>query len=121
MTKTLTLSNIYITWDGTACSLTFVDDKFTVNMGTYSAGSKTVSFTGFWYFTTNLYEPITVTEKTLEGSWQDLPDIGGPAMILIFLGCILLGGLIAHAEKGLKWLDLAVLIMGAIVGFTLLG
>ena len=119
--KTLTLSNIYVTWNGDTCSLTFVNDKFTVELGLYSAGNETVSFTGFWYFTTTLYEPITVTEKSIEGGWKALPDIGGPAMILLYLGAILGLGLIAHIKIGLKWLDLTILTIGMVLGFALLG
>lgn len=119
--KTMMLSNIYVTWNGDTCSLTFVNDKFTVDLGTYSAGDETVSFTGFWYFTTTLYEPVTVTEKSIDGSWKAMPDIGGPAMILLYLGVLLGLGLIAHVILGLKWLDLTVLAIGMVLGFTLLG
>lgn len=119
--KTFTLSNIYVTWNGDTCSLTFVNDKFTVDLGIYSAGNETVSFAGFWYFTTTLYEPITVTEKSLDGSWKAMPDIGGPAMILLYLGTLLGLGLIAHVKLGLKWLDLTILAIGLVLGFTLLG
>jgi len=119
--KTLTLSNIYVTWNGDTCSLTFVNDKFTVDLGTYSAGNESVSFTGFWYFTTTLYEPVTVTEKSIDGSWKAMPDIGGPAMILLYLGTLLGLGLIAHVKLGLKWLDLTILAIGMVLGFTLLG
>lgn len=119
--KTMMLSNIYVTWNGDTCSLTFVNDKFTVDLGIYSAGNETVSFAGFWYFTTTLYEPITVTEKSLDGSWKAMPDIGGPAMILLYLGALLGLGLIAHVKLGLKWLDLTILAIGMVLGFTLLG
>ena len=119
--KTMMLSNIYVTWNGDTCSLTFVNDKFSVDLGTYSAGNETVSFEGFWYFTTTLYEPITVTEKSIDGSWKAMPDIGGPAMILLYLGALLGLGLIAHVKLGLKWLDLTVLAIGMLLGFTLLG
>lgn len=119
--KTMMLSNIYVTWNGDTCSLTFVNDKFTVDLGTYSAGDESVSFTGFWYFTTTLYEPVTVTEKSIDGSWKAMPDIGGPAMILLYLGVLLGLGLIAHVKLGLKWLDLTVLAIGMVLGFTLLG
>ena len=120
--KTMMLSNIYVTWNGDTCSLTFVNDKFTVDLGTYSAGDESVSFTGFWYFTTTLYEPVTVTEKSIdESSWKAMPDIGGPAMILLYLGVLLGLGLIAHVKLGLKWLDLTTLAIGMVLGFTLLG
>ena len=120
-TSSFTLSNIYITWQDGNVSLTFVDDRFTVDLGAYSAGDESVSFTGYWYFTTMLNEPYQTTEKVITGDWHTLPTIGGPAMLLVFLGVILIGGMIAHVKIGLKWLDFVILGMGLIVTFTLLG
>ena len=118
---TFTLSNIYVTWQDGKCSLTFVDDDWTLQLGTFSAGSETVSFSGFWYFTSYLYEPYTITEKKITGDWQSVPDIGGPAMMLVFLGTLIVGGLIAHVKLGLKWLDMIIVLAGAVMSFTLLG
>lgn len=120
-TKTLTLSNIYVTWEDGRCSLTFVNDKFTVDLGTFSAGTETVSFVGQWYFTSYLYEPYTVTEREISWDWKTMPDIGGTAMLLVFLGVLLIGGLIAHMKLGLKWLDMVICIAGFIIAYTILG
>ena len=120
-TKTFTLSNIYVTWENDRCSLTFVNDKFTVDLGTFSAGSETVSFVGQWYFTSYLYEPYTVTEREISWDWKTMPDIGGTAMLLVFLGVLLIGGLIAHMKLGLKWLDMVICIAGFIIAYTILG
>lgn len=121
MSRTFTLSNIYVTWEDGVCSLTFVNENFTVNLGSYSPTNKTVSFNGFWYFSSYLYEPYTVTETQISGDWKELPDIGGPTMILIFMGILILGGLVAHVKLGLKWLDMTVVTIAAVLAFILLG
>jgi len=121
LSKTFTLSNINITWQEGTCTLTFVSDKFSVNMGSYSAGFETVSFNGLWYFTADLYEPVTSTETVISGDWDYLPDIGAPVMLLIYLGCLFAFAVLAQAEKGLKWMDAAILIIAGLIGFILLG
>ena len=119
--RTLTLSNIYVTWEGGKCSLTFVNDRFTVQLGTYSAGSETISFTGFWYFNSAVYQPVTYSETVISGDWKMMPDIPGTVIVLVFLGICILMGLIAHVKFGLKWLDGAVILVTAIIGYILLG
>lgn len=121
MSKTFTLSNINITWQEGTCTLTFVSDKFSVDMGSYSAGSETVSFNGLWYFTADLYEPVTSTETVISGDWNFLPNIGAPVMLLIYIGCLFAFALLAQVEKGLKWMDAALLIIAGVIGFVLLG
>ena len=119
--RTLTLSNIYITWDGTDCILTFDTDNFSVNLGHYSNGSETISFTGLWYFTISLYEPYTATQTQITGDWGNLMDIDKTALLLVFLGIILIAGLIAHMKLGLKWIDMSIVVIAMIVAFALLG
>ena len=121
LSKTFTLSNIYITWEGGRCSLTFVNDNFTVGLGDFSAGSETVSFDGFWYFTSYLYEPYTAYETVIDGDWDYVPDLSSPAIILILLGTLLVGGLIAHVKIGLKWLDMTIMTASLVFIFALLG
>ena len=118
--KTLQLSNIQVTWENGSVSLTFVNDRFTVDLGEYSAGSETISFQGYWYFTTTLGEPYTVTERSISGDWKSVPDIGTSAILLIFLGILLIGGLVAHAKLGLKWLDAIIVICSLIFAYALL-
>ena len=119
--KTLPLSNIQVTWDDGKASLTFVNDRFTVDLGEYSAGTETISFQGYWYFTTTLHEPYTVTERSISGDWKSVPDIGTSAILLIFLGILLAGGLIAHVKLGLKWLDVIIVLCSMIFVYALLG
>ena len=118
--KTLQLSNIQVTWENGSVSLTFVNDRFTVDLGEYSAGSETISFQGYWYFSTTLGEPYTVTERSISGDWKSVPDIGTSAILLIFLGILLIGGLVAHAKLGLKWLDAIIVICSLIFAYALL-
>ena len=119
--RNLTLSNIFITWDGTDCYLSFDSDDFTVNLGAYSNGSETFSFTGLWYFTISLMEPYSATKTVVSGDWDSLLDIDSSAILLIFLGIMTLMGLICHMKLGLKWLDFAIVIVSMVVAFTMLG
>lgn len=119
--KNLTLSNIFITWDGTNCYLTFDNDNFTVNLGTYSNGSETISFTGLWYFTISLMEPYTATKTVVSGDWDSMLNIDSSAILLIFLGVMVLTGLFCHMKLGLKWLDIVIVVISMIVAFTMLG
>ena len=119
--RTLTLSNIYITWDGSDCLLTFDSDDWTVNLGTYSNGSETFSFSGLWYFTVSLMEPYTATKTVVSGDWDSMLNIDSSAILLIFLGVMTLTGLICHIKLGLKWLDVAIVVISMIVAFTMLG
>lgn len=121
LSKTLTLSNIYITWDGTDCLLTFVDDNWTVNLGPYSNGTKAMSFSGLWYFTTALWEPYTATQTVISGDWDSLLDVDKTVVLIVFLGVTILAALICHIKMGLKWLDGVIIAVGLIVSWTLLG
>ena len=119
--RVFTLSNISITWTGTECILTFNDDAWSVSLGTYSTGSETISFTGLWYFTASLYEPYTATKTVVSGGWDSLMNIDSSALLLVFLGIVLITGLACHIKLGLKWLDISMLVIAMIVAFTLLG
>ena len=121
--KTLALNNIYVTWDGSRCSLTFVDDRFTLDLGTYQQGDLTVSFTGMWYFTTMLWDSTTGTEKGI-GGWKALPETTGQQSILIFLGVLALGGAgaIVHIRRGGNAaLDIVIMAAAGLVGYIMLG
>lgn len=120
-TKNLTLSNISITWDGTNCWLESNTDGFAIDLGSYSSASKTFSFTGLWYFTATLDEPYTATKTVVSGDWDSLLNIDAKAVILIFLGIVILAGLFCHVKFKLKWLDAAVIVIALITAFMLLG
>ena len=122
-TKTLPLSNIYVTWDGSRCSLTFVDDRFTLDLGTYQPGNLTVSFVGMWYFVTMLWDSSIGTEKAVSG-WKVMPETTAQQMILIFMGLLLVAGVAAmiHVRRtGRSTVDLIVIGVAMAVAFIMLG
>ena len=121
LSKTMRLNNIYVTWEDGRCSLTFDSDSFTVDMGSFAAGSETVSFEGLWYFTTSVYRPYTVTETTIDGDWKTLPDIGSVAMTLLFLMLVVGMAIAFHKKFQLKWLDILVVVIGLVIAYILLG
>lgn len=120
-TKSLTLSNISITWDGTNCWLSSNTDGFIVDLGSYSNASKTFSFTGLWYFTATLDEPYTATQTVISGEWESLLDIDATAVIILFLGIVIAAGLFCHVKFRMKWLDGVIIIVAIITAFVLLG
>ena len=114
--KTLELTNIYITWDGENCYLTFADDDFTVDMGTYS--NKVVSFTGMWYFATALWEPYTAQETTYDVDWFnfDFALFG-----IVFTAMLMIAALILRVTIGAKFLDYIIIVGGIIIGLIIAG
>ena len=114
--KTLELKNIYITWDGLNCYLTFADDNFTVDMGSYT--NKVVSFTGMWYFATALWEPYTAQETTYDIDWFnfDFALFG-----IIFATMLLIASLILKVTIGAKFLDYIIIVCGIIIGLIIAG
>ena len=122
-TRTFSLSNIYITWDNGRAALTFVDNRFTLDLGTYPLNQETMSFEGLWYFTTMLYEPYTATEKTLS-DWKPFPETSAQQMILIFMGVTLIAGVagMVHVRRtGRGVVDMVVIGMALLVAFIMLG
>jgi hypothetical protein len=121
--KTLALNNIYVTWDGSRCALTFVDDRFTLDLGEYQAGNMTVSFTGMWYFTTMLWDSSIGVEKSVTG-WKVLPETTAQQLILLFMGILLVAGVAAmiHIRRsGRSTVDLIVIGAAMVVAFIMLG
>lgn len=117
--RTLPLNNIFVTWDGERCSLTFQSERFTVDLGPYATSNELVSFTGIWYFTSVIYEPTTTTAKEL-GEWKVLPDLDMNQMLLIFLGILALVGSVAWIKVGGGLVDAMVMLFAGITAFILL-
>ena len=125
-TKVLELSNIYVTFDkgpNGHVKLTFVNDRFTIDLGAYESGDWTISMSGLWYFSTMVYSPYTATEKTLS-DWKVLPETSQAQMLLIFLGILGIAGVAVaiHARRnGLGLADVLIIVAAAVVAFILLG
>ena len=125
-TKTMDLTNIYVTFDGTSghVLLTFVNDRFTIDLGAYQSGDWTVSMAGIWYFTTMVYSPYTAYEKSLS-DWKMLPETSSAQMLLIFLGILAVAGVAVaiHAKRnnGLGAVDVVIILAAAAVAYILLG
>ena len=117
--KTLELTNIYITWDGTNCYLTFVNDNFTINMGSYS--DKAISFTGLWYYATALYEPYTAQETSYDVDWWDIGNFDYSAFGIVLAVLLILGGLIAKVTIGGRTLDYVIIVLGVIIALIIAG
>lgn len=114
----LTLTNIYITFEGANTYLTFVNDGITVDLG--ETTTTLISFYGMWYFTTGLYSGVPTTETVYEWDYEDFAYNGNTA-IIAFLG-ILAGGTIVgtrFVKSGMSALDYIVVGFAAICALAL--
>ena len=115
--KSLELTNIFVTWDGEKCYLTFANENLTIDMGTYT--DKTVSFSGMWYFASALYEPYTAQETSYEVDWWgsfNLSTFG-----IVFAGLLIVGALLCKATIGGRTLDYVIVICASIVALIIAG
>lgn len=115
--KSVELTNIYITWDGSRCSLTFANDSLTIDMGTYT--DKTVSFSGMWYFASALYEPYTAQETSYDVNWYSSFDLSTFGIVLA--GLLILGAIVCKATIGGRALDYVIIICGTLVALVIAG
>lgn len=122
-TRTFELANIYVTYQDNHCYLTFVNDRFTIDLGPYTIGNETISMVGLWYFATMVYEPYTAVEKHVS-DWKMIPETDGSQMVLMFLGILIVAGaaIAIHVRKsGLGIIDLVIIGGALVVGLLTLG
>ena len=96
--------------------LTFLNNKAVYDLG--PTVNQVITFSGLWFFTTGFYEVVSTLESYYDWAIDSAVHIDGTQAILIFLGLLVLGSLLA---KGLfhisfKSLD-GVVVVGA--GFIL--
>lgn len=115
----LTLTNIYITFEGANTYLTFVNDGLTIDLGPTTTTE--ISMEGIWYFTTGLYEGYETTETAYEWDYRSFIFDGNMA-IAAFLGFLALGTIIGSRmiRGGMSILDYIVVGFAALCGFVLM-
>lgn len=115
----LTLTNIYITFEGANTYLTFVNDGLTIDLGPTTTTE--ISMEGIWYFTTGLYEGFETTETAYEWDYRSFIFDGNMA-IAAFLGFLALGTIIGSRmiRGGMSILDYIVVGFAALCGFVLM-
>lgn len=116
--KSYKLQNIYITYADGKTYLTFVDDNHTLDLGQTTNG--TLSFGGFWYYTTGLYEGHETTSTSYNWNVSQF-GFSMSGLALLALGLTLLGVIVARrfmAEE-MTAIDY-VLIVGAIMFYLAL-
>ena len=124
-TYTQPLNNIYVTnqdvGDETHIMLSFANNKAVYDLG-QDLGNP-ITFSGLWFFTTGLYEAVTVLEEYYNWMLDSAFHIDEKQALVIFLGLLVLGSLIA---KGLghisfKSLDGIVVIGAGLIVVLILG
>lgn len=115
----LTLTNIYITFEGANTYLTFVNDGLTIDLGPTTTTE--ISMEGIWYFTTGLYEGFETTETAYEWDYHSFIFDSNMA-IAAFLGFLALGTIVGSRmiRGGMSILDYIVVGFAALCGFVLM-
>ena len=114
------LENLYITFNEGRTYLTFVNDGSTYDLG--ETTSTTISFVGWWYFTTGLYEITEGMENFWNWDLNGFQATGGECL-LIFL-TIIGAGIIVYSVYGkgkIQLFDWIVIIFAVFIGSALLG
>lgn len=114
----LTLTNIYITFQGADTYLTFVNDGITADLG--PTITTEISFSGIWYFTTGLYEGYQSTETSYDWSYDSFAFDSNGA-IVAFLGILSMGTIVGarSTRQGMGVLDYIVVALAALCALTL--
>lgn len=122
---TRTLTNIYITTDvidGTEHTfLTFVNDGLTVDLG--ETTTEVVSFSGLWYFTTGLYEPVQVTGHEYKWNIDGQFHATAQQVLIVFLGLLVVGVLIGKValKQEISYLDWLLIIGAGVIALAMSG
>ncbi len=116
--KSFELTNIYVTWDGSECYLTFANENFTIDMGAYT--NKNISMEGMWYFATSLYEPYTATETSYDVGWG-LSSFNLSTFGIILAVLLILGAIVLKATVGGRTLDYVIIICGTVIALIIAG
>lgn len=120
---TQTLTNIYISNKEVNGSdhliLTFVNNGSEYDLG--EKVSNTVSFGGLWFFTTGLYDAVTVIESYYDWQLDSAFHIDGNQALFIFLGLLVFGAIVTKGlfHMSFKSLD-GIILIGAGLIITLL-
>ena len=110
-----TLSDIYISKDLDGHIIFSFNGGKSIDLG--EAVTDTISFTGFWYFTTGLFNAYQGTEEYYDWNIDSLWHATGEQTIVIYLGLLAFGVIFAKMvlKANLKAIDGLVLIFGAII------
>lgn len=114
-----TLTNIYITFEGSNTYLTFVNDSQTIDLGPTTTTE--ISMNGIWYFTTGLYEGYETVETVYEWDYKSF-ILDNNTAIAVFLGLLALGTIIGARmiRGGMSLLDYVVVGFSALCAFVLM-
>ena len=81
--------------------------------------SSVISATGTWFFTNQLYEGNIV--DYFEYVWDWANNLTSTQSILIWLGFIIIGSLVAHRFFNFTMLDLAIVVASSVILYCVMG
>ena len=116
--RLVTLTNLYITFEGANTTVTFVDDGLTADLGPTTTTE--IEMDGIWYFTTGLYRGVESLETVYEWDFSDFIFDGNMA-IMAFLGILCVGTIVGSrvVRGGMSVLDYLVVGFAALCAITL--
>lgn len=119
--KTITLQNFVVVYHDNDVSVIFRDiNDWTLTIETVNP-SPEISFDGLWYFNAAVLETYTEEEQTYEIDWNNGTTEDKNAIILIFLGALIAGGIVCRLKFRMGGLDALILTVAAVAALCVLG
>ncbi len=116
--RTLTLTNIYLTWQDNHCYLTFNDVNWQVDLGAYH--DRTISMSGLWYFNSGVFESYTESQTYYTKDWWHT-EFDFTTFALILLGLLVFAGIVVRLKTKAKFGDLMIIAGAGLIAFILIG
>ena len=115
------LNNLYVTERDGNTYITFINQNKTYDLG--ETTTHVISFVGYWYFTTGLYEPFQTQQTVYTWDIDGTFHANAGQCLMIFLGIILLCVMVGKVYGGINpnILDWLVMIFAVFLAFSVLG
>ena len=129
VTRTLTLTNFEVTYYDTYIRVEFLsegsleyDQRFTFYITNLESGyGKVIGFDGIWYYNALLLQPKDVTTNGFEfDPWAGVTSDHN-AIILAFIGFLIIGAIAGKTLLNLRALDVIIIISAGVIGIFILG
>ena len=115
VTHTEKINNFYVTNDDGRTTLTFQNSGRTYDLGETDPEASAITFSGLWFFTTGLYQPVAGQQEVYNWNLDGAYHASAGQTLVIFLGImglsIILG--VGYFKVSLRVLDWILLIGAA--------
>lgn len=122
--KEMTLTNFIVQFFNGSAKITFLDNEISGNRFEFyildANMDTTIGFDGLWYFTASVQEMTFKDVNTYDLKLWNGITASNQALILLYVGCIIVGGIIGKAKFSMGAIDLMIISVAGIAGATLL-